>query len=514
MNHVSHRCRKSVNPQGNPPSWKRTCLLPKNDGHKLLDLPPDVGYAVWNTCPRNWTEISVRHKCQDEDKSDPLTSLPVFDKKSHVTYRNIFCARCNGAVNTTYWKLQFVCGKRFNTTAFNFSDFRVDVLHSQCLVRNSPSLLQLKYLKRCIPRFHDCFNVGKDKNKSYCQTECLRYAFPFCVYVRAHRTGRRFRNPQCALCNGIIPWLNSQCRFSYGRPGLPLLTILFDFSSTSKYSIVVDDKRARLQQQTITHVWSCADNEVYDPYTGKCTTIVPVGSGNGYIQSELNTSVRNIRNETGLGENCPFISFNQSNYQQLPNGTVYIKPHNKIYSNTSYIIRNNKLLLCVNFSRNANTTVSEQSIVKTKTTPASLQILTSIGCIVSTVSLVLLLITYTLFAELRNLPGKIIINLALSLLANQAVFFSAVKTPNQEQCLVIAVLLHFFVLSSFTWMNVMAYDLHRIFTSSSKLSPTTCVSYIHVALHSLPINRIMEFLAVLLKGLSGTSFNRVMNDHV
>ena len=173
-----------------------------------------------------------------------------------------------------------------------------------------------------------------------------------------------------------------------------------------------------------------------------------------------------------MSQNCLSISFNQSDYEQLPNGTVYIKPHNKIYSNTSYTIRNDKLLLCVNFSRNATTTITKQRIVKTKTTPASLQILTSIGCIVSVVSLVLLLITYILFAELRNLPGKIIINLALSLLAYQAIFFSAVKTPNQEQCLVIAVLLHFFVLSSFTWMNVMAYDVHRTFTSSGKLSCT------------------------------------------
>ena len=212
----------------------------------------------------------------------------------------------------------------------------------------------------------------------------------------------------------------------------------------------------------------------------KCKTIVSGGPRNGFIQSELRTFVRHKRNETGFSQNCPFIPFNQSDYQQLPNGTVYIKPHNKIYSNTSYTIRNDKLLLCVNFSRNATTTVTKQRIVKTKPTPASLQILTSIGCIVSMVSLVLLLITYILFAELRNLPDKILINLALSLLACQAVFFSAVKTPNQEQCLVTAVLLHFFVLSSFTWMNVMAYDIHLTFTSSSKLPVQLHVFHIHI----------------------------------
>ena len=582
--HVSDRCRKSVNPRGNPQSWKRTCLPYETDDDE--GFWRYKGYVFWNTCPRNWTDMSVRQKCQDEDKSDLLDSLPVFDKGNHVTYRNIFCARCNGAVKTTYWGLTFNCGKWFNTTAFNFSD-SMDFLNSQCEVRKSPSSFQLKYLKRCIPRFHDCLDGSQEKNESYCQTECLRYAFPCCVAVPHSYKYIRFRNPQCALCNGIKPWLSKKCRrFSFFK--FFSLTIVFDFSSTSKYNIVVYDKKLN-RQQTIKHVWSCAVNEVYDPYTGKCKMIVSAaGSQSGHRQIKLNAFERNTRNETGLRQSCfciPFnqsdyeqllngtvyikphnkiyskksytirndklllcvnfsrnattmaceqsilktnttptsletglsqnclsIPFNQSDYEQLLNGTVYIKPHNKIYSNTSFTIHNDKLLLCVNFSRNATATVNVQSIVKTKTTPASLQILTYIGCIVSMVSLVLLLITYMLFAELRNLPGKITINLALSLLVYQAMFFSAVKTPNQEQCLVIAVILHFFVLSSFTWMNVMAYDVHRTFTTSGKLNPTICISYIHIP---LPIIRIMKFLVVLLlKGPNGMSFNRVMNDHV
>ena len=51
-----------------------------------------TGYAVWNTCPQNWTEQSVRQNCQDEDYSNLLTNLPVFDEDSLVTYKNVFCA--------------------------------------------------------------------------------------------------------------------------------------------------------------------------------------------------------------------------------------------------------------------------------------------------------------------------------------------------------------------------------------------------------------------------------------
>ena len=138
----------------------------------------------------------------------------------------------------------------------------------------------------------------------------------------------------------------------------------------------------------------------------------------------------------------------------------------------TYVMLDNRLVLCVNFSRNSTRTGSEKEIDKRKftKTPVFFQLLTSIGYIVSVVSLGLLLITYILFAELRNLPGKIMINLTLSLLLYQSVLFSAVKNDDQDLCLAVVVLLHFFVLSSFTWMNVMAYDVHRIFTSSGKLT--------------------------------------------
>ncbi|XP_068753214.1 latrophilin receptor-like protein A [Montipora capricornis] len=225
-------------------------------------------------------------------------------------------------------------------------------------------------------------------------------------------------------------------------------------------------------ERNIKHLWYCAANELYDPYVGKCKSIVnlhPPQTDMPISQSEKTVPIDFISNETRLllNLNCTFVAFNQSDYEQRPNGTVYITPHHKIYENTMYTIRRNILLLCVNFSRNA-TVFSEQpsACYLTKTTPTSLQIMTFAGCITSMASLLLLLAKYTLFSELRNLPGRIIINLSLSLLLYQGVFLAALKTYSHEQCQAIAILLHYFVLCSFTWMNAMAYDVHKTFTSS------------------------------------------------
>ena len=406
----------------------------------------------------------MRQKCQDEDEDDLLNYLPVFDSDSHITYRNIFCARCNGAFNTTYWKLKFECSEWFNTTDFNLTN-TMDRLQQKCAVTKSPERFQLKYLKRCIPRFQDCFTIRQEKRDSYCQTECLRYAFPVCHKSwRTDFTIRRFRNPQCALCNGFkIIELKTRC-LTGTYPVFPPLTILFDFSSSSKSSITVMDRKQNIHQ-SFNKIWSCAHDEVYDPYAAKCRKIVPIGSQNAYAENENGTT-----NKTGLSPNCTFVHFSKNDYEQLTNGTFYIKPHNKIYSNTSYMLDDDGLLLCVSFSKNSAMTARKQNIRKIKTTPVSLHLLSAVGCIVSMVSLILLLIIHMLFPELRNLPGKIIINLAFSLLLYQSVFFLAVKTSNQEQCFIVAVLLHFFSLCSFTWMNVMAYDVHRVFTASGTFS--------------------------------------------
>ncbi|XP_068697796.1 uncharacterized protein [Montipora foliosa] len=224
-------CRKRVNSRGNSLSQHEICR-PVVNQHG----PKYVGFAVRNTCPKNWTDEIVRHKCQNEDQSDLLNDWPVFDPHRRLTYRNVFCARCNGAVNTTYWKLEADCSEWFDTTAFNLSEL-MRFAHAKCSVKIRESWVQ--YLKQCIPRFQECSGIaiGREKNGSYCQSQCLGYAFPVCFFTNKII---RFRNLQCALCNGFKPsYLKIDCFYqSFSLPPPPL-TILFDFTTpfeTRKHS--------------------------------------------------------------------------------------------------------------------------------------------------------------------------------------------------------------------------------------------------------------------------------------
>lgn len=431
-------------------------------------------------CPQNWTDIDERQKCQDEDQSDLLNNLPVFDKERDVHYRNIFCARCNGApLNATFWKLEFKCNNFVNATTFSLGNETI-LLPQNCWIEKFPEPFHLQsQLKKCIPRFQKCQNITLG-NKSHCETNCLRYAFPVCS------GNTRFRNPHCALCAGFkLSELNCSCIFD-DRFRIPPLTILFEFSSTSEYSVMVQDLEHYVFKKNRKE-FSCRFDEVYDPYVGACKRVAESRTVGGLFKGtgeeekrgnrtrmQLNVTLITI-NETKLNEsakqewnaNCIGLAYNKTEYFLLSNGSVYLKRHKRVYNNMTYKIHDNTLLLCVNFSRNYTRTEDEGGKQKITKTPASLQLLTLIRCMVSVVSLALLLITYVLFAELRNLPGKIIINLTLSLLLYQSVFFLALKNDDPDTCFAIAVLLHSFVLSSFTWMNVMAYDVHRIFTNAS-----------------------------------------------
>ena len=84
----------------------------------------------------------------------------------------------------------------------------------------------------------------------------------------------------------------------------------------------------------------------------------------------------------------------------------------------------------------------------------------SIACLTVT------LITYLIFAVLRNLPGLNLMALALTTLTYQITFLSGVneRTAVKEiACTAIAIFIHFLILASFFWTNVMAWDIYKTF---------------------------------------------------
>ena len=91
-----------------------------------------------------------------------------------------------------------------------------------------------------------------------------------------------------------------------------------------------------------------------------------------------------------------------------------------------------------------------------------------VGGALSILSLIILIAVYVLIKEFKKLPGKIVMSLACALLVFQVLFFLTGVTGRPALCSAVAVVLHYFLLASFTWMNVLAVDMAFTFVSLGK----------------------------------------------
>lgn len=93
-----------------------------------------------------------------------------------------------------------------------------------------------------------------------------------------------------------------------------------------------------------------------------------------------------------------------------------------------------------------------------------LSIISYIGCGVSLLALLLTLLTYILFKKLRrDNPSKILVNLCVALALSNLVFVAGMQPyalDNLVGCKIVAVLLHFSLLSALCWMAVEAFYMY------------------------------------------------------
>ena len=92
---------------------------------------------------------------------------------------------------------------------------------------------------------------------------------------------------------------------------------------------------------------------------------------------------------------------------------------------------------------------------------------------VSTFSLLATLVTYCTFETLRNIQGLSVMNFIIALLRAQVLleYPATYLSTWPTLCQTVAVLAHFFFLSSFSWMTVLAWNLFQTFACSNLQTP-------------------------------------------
>ena len=405
------------------------------------------GYIMIDSCPSSWRNADVARACLSTNyTANPVVALPVLDRTTNITYANIYCAKChNKSSDLHFWGL--VIRKAVRPENVSIQD-----------IRSADAIWEAFPVGGVTPE--KCLTTPSEANMGP-ETKMTQLCHSYANSIKVKRKRLPFKNNHCALLSdpSLVVNQTALCSMTFLYP--PRMFSLFFTFSTNKAK--KPPSRARRIMIVHMNVQNCQANEVYDPFQVKCLPIHTGGVNTGHINSTNTTNM------------CWGPRFLSHEFRVLSNNSVVIIPYRKLYNNDSFILVNQTLILCSanvshNYTKEATTAFIPAAEDENPPNDSPvLRIITYAGFSLSIISLLFLLITYFLFAELRTYPGKRVMYLSCALIAMQSVYFvSDPDIVSSAVCAVMAALLHYFILTVFLWMSVIADDTQKTFSSLSK----------------------------------------------
>ena len=400
-----------------------------------------LGYEIVTNCPLTFQNLRIKNACENPEE-DNENVLPLVAGNDGRSYKNQFCAECHGISEFQRWNTTLNCENetikrlvesRIQTKNYKFTTNERKEIRENCVVQMDPPY-KVKGTR--------CNIVSECENKA--SKDFLKCKLYKQLIFNMFQPTMPTKNPHCARCSGTPLFYFSAMNFFGGTEGKKQsLGILFDFTKSSQiYGL-----------KEITTEEKCNTNEVYDFQLKACRT--------KRIQK-----IEEFKNWTCAYANETFP--NSSRYITVyRNLSIFVVSHQKIYNEGEYLWHQGNLTVCGNFT----VTYFKTSMKKLDELHSDAEFyLTMVGLTLSILALLTVIFTYFLFSELRSkLPGKIVINLSISLMLAQLVFlFDMSQDVNGIACKFIAVILQFLYLAAFCWMNVMAFDVSRTFAGKSK----------------------------------------------
>ncbi|KAL9987690.1 hypothetical protein ACROYT_G002037 [Oculina patagonica] len=464
--------------------------------------------GVWmiSTCPANWIQDGIAINCTGNAKNlsgNCQNFAPVTDEKGN-TYKNRFCALCHGveANANRFYDAQLVLNVN-NVTQSAYNTSRFIPFRCSYLKWKPPLGVHRRYCLE-LTKNESCLN-----NSSRLQdhtADCL--SRPPGIVKDTRINSKLYFNRHCALCAGVpldsIACVPTKPRLIHG--GWQQWT----------FSDLLSPEGPEIKP--------CQDGHVLDPVSKKCkkvlrnakpsvpflnryTTTVKFRSQYGCadsnrsetdIRKSLESALKHCSAEVfNIDLHCTVdlsystritVAFPKNNITQ----NIRSVNCNLTIKNTSFLVIKGKWepMLCAKIDiyksgeyvviADADSAVyinrTEELIPKidywsnqTEANNGSVVPLGKIhvcrktlGCSGEFVQLEE--VTYSLFKELRTVPGVNLMNLCLSLLLAHSLFMAVGATHIRLICTSIAVLLHYFFLSSFVWMSIIAFDTYRTFS--------------------------------------------------
>lgn len=415
--------------------------------------------SVWmrSECLSIYIGSSIDIQCRNLNKQlfndNPILFIPVTSLQTNITYKNYYCAYCNNDLNTKnleFWEYKTFCygiGNDQDYLTLNNDDevqYYINNLTKDCSKTilyphkrgsSEPSVF-IRPCKKSLPSICP-LNTSNDLAKN-----CSSFG-------TAHRyiknSSMVYQNPYCAQCNHPNNSEDITCLDPYLSSAIPPMTL----TRTYPLSILFDPNLLKnyLNNNTIPRSiysidYSCEkSNELYDLFEKKCIEIT-------HTNQEFIISMKcSYPMLTNLQLNQTIFYNNGS--LQLLNQSIFLNQDDYV------ILHDNRILFC-----------ADQWLTKTDLPqfPLYRNILSIICTSISLGCLLLFMVIYFLIPFLHNLPGKCLLFLSISLFIGQLVFIStSTLTQTNRYCLISAILIHYFYLSSFSWLLIISIQIYLTF---------------------------------------------------
>ena len=473
--------------------------------------PADTGnYWMVSTCSEDWPADGdgVRQDVTSGCANDSAVFPPVSDQSSGVVYKNEYCAVCNGARGVAQWNYALGCTGWLSRQIFLAGlghiilEITTALLNRECIVcgYKPPQLNTSSNARTCYPQVTTCldqgllFNytndtAGDEQLVELCKTGDIN------LVVSSLGKGSAYHNKYCAECNGVSAVecasprriamsvtspcatlaenkLGNQVR-PPSHPG-PTYNDSVIFDSGVPFSLVLDVRGSGVTVTSTTTSLSiavtCAKGELFDPSTQGCRrTVCPgVFEGGGCIftnSSNSSCAAPNTTCSVGLIQLT-----GEDDFQMVDNCTV-------VFLNRTYLVyyyEGEDPVICADLEKNG--TVFQNVTHRFYSYPRAYFVLTYVGCSLSLLGAVIILVTIALFKEIRSLSTMILANIASTILVSTLFLLIggpvAEATQSQGLCVSVAIILHLFFLTQFSWMCILSVEIMLTLFRGIKLRPS------------------------------------------
>lgn len=486
-----------------------------------VDNTIKIPLYLFQKCPSEWKDSYTQTMCEIESsylekegkQFSYLQDIPVKSEVTGIFYRNAFCAYCNNEHNLVKWKSYFDCSdvpknlhrteyenlldfssSVYNTRTQNFRRVKFGEKFTNCKI-SFESFRHLRILHEyngrfCKPVVDTCGSNSDEISKRKCKS------YASFVYESKYSFDRKvYKNFHCALCNNVNT-AKLTCLDPYFPPIFggseetyvphPSLAFLLDFNFEGGNNKLGFLSSCKLR-----------DGLVWDPVLKVCSQFT---CGHLFERKDSKCVPRITGNSTtGLNDSCPKIIMYQDKFKILQNGSAFLNNTEKYLSQSNYEI----------YEKEGNEIISIAICADEGSFLLNLSNIqywfSEITLILSIICLILHLGVYIILKDLRNCPGMVLMSLSSCLLSGHIFLLIGPHVRHiYWMCYLCGVLMHFGYLSSFLWMNVMAYDIYRTFSEAHCRNIMKKKTYLKYSLYCWITSLVVTTFSVCFDNLIST----------